>query len=275
MWDAVTKIIRHEGVGTLWRGTAPALAISVPGQVIYMVGFDSLRRSMLAHPPSWATTDSPTAHSNGHERLRPAYITGVPLLAGGLSRTAVAVIMSPIELLRTRLQSTTGPATTFMSVVRSLRETHDVRSLWRGLPATLWRDVPFSAVYWAGYEGIKRSLTGGRGMGEAAEGQGAWREFATAFASGAGSGMIAATLTNPFDVIKTRRQASLHDARSGAAAPSTMEVLVHVAKNEGLPGLLSGLTPRLAKVGPACGIMIGVYEVSRYAWRPTSPAPSS
>jgi solute carrier family 25 protein 39/40 len=59
--------------------------------------------------------------------------------------------------------------------------------------------VPFSGFYWAGYEGIKRALTGGKGLGE---GTGSlrggeqdakwrkWKEFGIAFVSGAGSGMV-------------------------------------------------------------------------------------
>ncbi len=32
------------------------------------------------------------------------------------------------------------------------------KALWKGLPPTLWRDVPFSAIYWMGYEECKVAL---------------------------------------------------------------------------------------------------------------------
>lgn len=32
------------------------------------------------------------------------------------------------------------------------------KALWRGLPPTLWRDVPFSAIYWMSYEECKQAL---------------------------------------------------------------------------------------------------------------------
>ncbi|GAA5995810.1 uncharacterized protein JCM10292_004763 [Rhodotorula paludigena] len=267
--DALVHIVRAEGATALWRGTGPALAMSVPGQVIYMVGYDWLRRTAFAHPPAWAQQ----RQGGG------AYTTLVPLVAGSASRTVVAALLSPFELVRTRLQSQTpaSRAPPLAALVRELRWSN----AWRGLSSTLWRDVPFSGVYWAGYEAIKRGLTGGRGMGEARRagvgaraGAGAdeskWGEFAVAFVSGAGSGMIAATLTNPFDVIKTRRQAlfaspSPSPSSSSSAAPAIEEVrtwpiLRSIVQQEGYRGLWAGLTPRLAKVGPACGLMIGCYE---------------
>ncbi|SCV70396.1 BQ2448_1790 [Microbotryum intermedium] len=262
-WDAVIKIARNEGISSLWRGTAAALAMSVPGQVVYMVGYDWGRRTAFDHAPQWAYADVTNADGR---HLSTAYLTAVPLIAGGLSRTVVAALTSPLELVRTRLQST-SESTSIRSIISTLRaEGGGLSSAWRGLPPTLWRDVPFSAIYWAGYEAIKRSVTGGKGMGEGWKDQSLSSEFAVAFVSGAGSGMIAATVTNPFDVVKTRRQA-LVEAAMGSSSSSTQApltktfpILFDIAKKEGWAGVMRGLTPRLAKVGPACGIMIASYE---------------
>lgn len=76
---------------------------------------------------------------------------------------------------------------------------------------------------------------------------------------------LAATVTNPFDVVKTRRQAQ-SSAPAGSNLPTkTFQLLIRIARKEGLAGLMSGLTPRLAKVAPSCGLAIGAYEgLSRY-----------
>ncbi|GAA5839373.1 hypothetical protein JCM11251_003962 [Rhodosporidiobolus azoricus] len=264
----VRQILTHEGPTALWRGTAPALLMSVPGQVIYMLGYDWGRRTAFSHAPEWARKE-------GREGgLKAGYVTAVPLVAGAASRTVVAALLSPFELIRTQLQSQSRHP---HSLVRLLRDL-ELSTAWRGLGPTLWRDVPFSAVYWAGYEGVKRGLTGGRGMGERASVSGVkggvgeeslaerWGlgEFGVAFVSGAGSGMLAATLTNPFDVIKTRRQALSSSSSSASSASSastaTLAILRQTTREEGVKGWFRGLTPRLAKVGPACGLMIGCYE---------------
>ncbi|GAA5954413.1 hypothetical protein JCM21900_006803 [Sporobolomyces salmonicolor] len=266
-WDALIHIVRSEGITALWRGTGPALAMSVPGQVVYMVGYDWGRRTAFARAPEWAVV--PPRVGETEARLSPVYLTVVPLFAGALSRTVVAALLSPAELLRTQLQAQTSSSrTSLLSLVQNLRWT----TAWKGLGPTLWRDVPFSGIYWAGYEGIKRALTGkglGEGTGTLGKAGGTdrddkWKEFGVAFVSGAGSGMIAATLTNPFDVVKTRRQAltaAAHSPSSALPSPKTFSILADIARKEGWRGLTQGLTPRLAKVGPACGLMISVYEV--------------
>ena len=183
-FDAISKIVQHEGLPALWRGLTPSLVMSVPSQVIYMVGYDTLRTEALSKAPQRyrARAGQPTS----------TYIAATTFVAGSLSRTAVAALLAPLELFRTRLQST-GSHVSLANVVASVRDlarTEGPSSLWRGLSATLWRDVPFSGAYWAGYEAIRRMLSGGRGMGEISAGDNASRTFGIAFASGAGSGMV-------------------------------------------------------------------------------------
>ena len=178
----------------------------------------------------------------------------VPLSAGILARTSITSLMSPLELVRTNLQSTPpSPDTphTLRSVltsVRSLAQANGWHYLWRGLGPTLWRDVPFSGLYWAGYELCKRRL-----------GRLGYEGAGVAFVSGAVSGTTAALLTSPFDVLKTRRQALLMSATT--TTTSTLALSSEILRNEGLSALYAGIVPRITKIAPACGIMIACFEV--------------
>lgn len=82
-----------------------------------------------------------------------------------------------------------------------------------------------------------------------------------AFACGALSGSTAALITSPFDVLKTRRQALVMSAPTGEAT-RTIPLALQVLRNEGVSALFAGLSPRMAKIAPACGIMIASFEVS-------------
>lgn len=207
--------------------------IGVPSSTIYMLTYDHLLNHTF---PS----------------LVPPAI--VPLVAGISARTIITSITSPLELIRTNLQSTPispDKPNTLRSVlisVRSIARTQGSLYLWRGLGATLWRDVPFSGLYWANYEGLK-------GIFKRKGHEGAW----VAFSSGALSGTTAALITSPFDVLKTRRQALLMSVSSGTTA--TFPLLKQIMQTEGMSALYAGIGPRIAKIAPACGMMIACFEV--------------
>lgn len=277
--DGIKKIARNEGPTTLWRGLTPTLAMAVPGNVIYFTGYDWLRYSHMS-PVKRLTND-----------------TYAPLVAGSIARMAAGIVVSPIEMFRTRMQATAGRATNVFkdtfSGLRVMTQTQGYTSLWRGLTLTLWRDVPFSGFYWWGYEALRNQLTDAR---EVARGKvldstrsmtssrGAQNHethattFVDSFIAGAGSGAVAAFVTTPFDVGKTRQQVYRHAGddgvapaqkagmKPGAVPPeerSMPRFLYHIFKEEGGRGLFKGWVPRCLKVAPACAIMISSYEVGK------------
>jgi solute carrier family 25, member 39/40 len=74
------------------------------------------------------------------------------------------------------------------------------------------RNIPFPAVYWMNYEYLKKvfmtKLFDKDRLLEKME------QIVIAFGSGAVSGMIAAAITTPFDVLKTRRQVTFQSEGS-------------------------------------------------------------
>lgn len=48
-----------------------------------------------------------------------------------------------------------SPSLDVGKALKSLVNTEGVLGLWRGLGASLYRDVPFSGIYWAVYESLK------------------------------------------------------------------------------------------------------------------------
>lgn len=274
--DGMRKIARNEGFFTLWRGLSPTLLMAIPANMIYFTGYEWLRYDKK----------SPLAKMD---------YDSAPLVAGAVARVVAATAIGPIELFRTRLQASHGDTATshvrdtLNSMQESLR-TQGYRSLWRGLSLTLWRDVPFSAMYWWGYETVREKLTAARerGRGRSYEGDiGARRRsqsqenhretFTDSFTAGCLSGALACIATMPFDVGKTRTQV-YHDtgksvaghAGQAAAAPeeqTMFRLLRHIVKTEGVPGLFRGWMPRVMKVAPACAIMISSFEMGKKVFR--------
>ncbi|KAH7375899.1 solute carrier family 25 member 40 [Plectosphaerella cucumerina] len=276
--DGLRKIARNEGFTSLWRGLSPTLVMAVPANIIYFTGYDWLRYN----------SKSPIAQRLGDDTA--------PLAAGIAARTVAAAAVGPIELFRTRLQASTGSSATghLTNTFRGIRDmvhTNGYTSLWRGLTLTLWRDVPFSGIYWWGYEVIRGRLTDmrERGRGRELEAPGArsisrrrsqsrekhTETFVDSFVAGAASGAIASIVTMPFDVGKTRTQvhrdvAKTADGAAKAAAPeegTMVRLLWHIFRTEGMAGLWKGWIPRTLKVAPACAIMISSYEIGKRAFR--------
>ncbi|KAG0048911.1 hypothetical protein BGZ83_006205 [Gryganskiella cystojenkinii] len=278
-WDGVKKIVRYEGASSLWRGLSPTVAMSIPATVIYFVGYDYLKVVMA---DKLLTLDHGTkglASSLGQGFIVEYRETLAPLMAGAFARTVAATVISPLELFRTRMQSvhtdTKGNAGLFRGVSQSIVtmvRSEGVLSLWRGLAPTLWRDVPFSAIYWMGYENIKKRLVDW----DSQQHTRSLNEFEVAFLSGALSGMFAATLTTPFDVAKTRRQVDLLQP----VHTKMFSLMRAIVQEEGYRGLWRGLTARVAKVAPSCAIMISSYEIGKKAlseqwWGLGAPSSSS
>ncbi|KAJ2837057.1 Carrier protein, mitochondrial [Coemansia erecta] len=241
-------IAQTEGAKTLWRGLTPTLVASGPSTVIYYVGYDYLRqwmgREMKRREP-WA-----------------AYEKYSSLVAGCVARTSAVVAISPMELVRTRMQaSATHDFQTVMGDIQREINKGGLRVLWRGLVPTLWRDVPFSAIYWFGYEQWRETVYQPL-FGDRAEDR--VGRIMVAFCSGASSGVVAATLTTPFDVAKTRRQIQGYTHPHSSTTQQTLaQVVRQIVAANGAKGLFAGIVPRLMKVVPSCAIMISSYELGK------------
>ncbi|CAI7623304.1 unnamed protein product [Penicillium glandicola] len=269
--DGLRKIARNEGTLTLWRGLSPTLMMGIPANVIYFAGYD------------WLRTDD---RSPIKQRVAEGY---VPLIAGSMARVAAAAATSPLEMFRTRLQATPGTgAGHFKTTVEDLYHMTQAKgysSLWRGFTLTMWRDVPFSGLYWWGYEEVKKALVAARQKAPHLSGsdhepqESSVQAFLDSFISGGVSGSLAAFVTTPFDVGKTRQQVFRHmdDVPLTGAAPRTAlppgslapeqlalpKFLMHIFREEGTAGLFRGWTARCLKVAPACAIMISTYELGK------------
>lgn len=133
------------------------------------------------------------------------------MVAGGTARIWAATLVSPLELIRTKMQSQKlsygGMTLIFFSfyylvtylcsmkiiwfllniileinqALKIVIKYNGIRGLWMGLSSTLLRDVPFSAIYWFNYESIKRTFSSGQ------------PSFAFNFTAGAIAGSVSCT----------------------------------------------------------------------------------
>ncbi|XP_051132590.1 mitochondrial carrier protein MTM1-like isoform X2 [Andrographis paniculata] len=245
-----------EGFSRLWRGTNASLALAIPSVGIYMPLYDIFRNHMeeltLQNAPS----------------LTPY----VPLVAGAGARSVACITCYPVELARTRMQAfqhshtdirPPGVWKTLIGVLSPVKAANNhqafqnYRMLWTGLGAQLSRDVPFSAVCWSSLEPLRRKILSR--MGDEAS---ALSILGANFCAGFVAGGIAAGITCPLDVARTRRQIEKDPRR--VLSMTTRKTLIEIWRDGGIRGLFAGAGARVARTGPSVGIVVSFYEVVKH-----------
>lgn len=174
--------------------------------------------------------------------------------AGFFSAIPMTLITAPFERIKIMLQlqgQQKGPpkyASSF-DVARQLYRTGGIANVFRGAGATLARDGPGSAVYFATYESLKRRLSPDDGKLSLA---------AVSFAGGA-AGVAMWLLVFPVDTVKSRLQGAT--AHTGVAA-----VVRDVYARGGLRGFFPGLGPAMLRSFPANAATFVGLELTYKAW---------
>eukprot|EP01088_Endostelium_zonatum_P010393 TRINITY_DN23847_c0_g1_i1.p1 TRINITY_DN23847_c0_g1~~TRINITY_DN23847_c0_g1_i1.p1 ORF type:complete len:309 (+),score=59.88 TRINITY_DN23847_c0_g1_i1:72-998(+) len=237
--QAFKCIYHNEGVSALWNGLAATFLLEIPRAAFYLTLYDTITH--FAHKASF---------SNQSNSQNVSFL--LPALSGLTARSITVVLTSPLEHVRTYLQSSShqsGIIQTFRTIIHR----GGFLALWTGTTVTLYRDVPFSAFYWSSFELLRSFFLTLVDRRQNVNGIKNNSIFWVDFASGMISGSTAAFLTTPIDLLKTRKQTG-----DGYRNESGKEMWSRV-RSEG-SGMFRGAVPRMAKVGPACAIMISFYE---------------
>jgi solute carrier family 25 protein 39/40 len=297
-FSMVRCIFATEGFAGIYAGLAPTLVMGVPNTILYFITYKELafrlrqNSNNSTHNYNNSTTTTTTAATSS---------LWAPALAGGTARFIASASTPPLELIRTRQAARIGsnqPAKKgMMEELASIIRTGGVPALYKGL--TLFRDVPFSAVYWFCIESMReqwrlRNIYNGND-----EPITTFQQAGEGLVNGPVSGIIAAACTTPLDVVKTRRQTDFfqintatviveeattvscavcdHEgaavynplnhnkllSNGGGSARGTWKMLNDIFRDEGIRGLWKGNQTRMIKVAPACAIMISSYEVGK------------
>ncbi|XP_050544726.1 probable mitochondrial glutathione transporter SLC25A40 isoform X2 [Daktulosphaira vitifoliae] len=242
--DAFRQIIRNEGVQSLWSGLSPTLILALPATIVYFVSYEQIRCFIF-------DVVKPFYSQNIDENQ----LLWISAVSGCTARLGAATSVSPLELIRTKMQSKKLSYLEIHEALKSLLHYHGIKGLWKGLGSTLLRDVPFSGLYWITYEKIK--LMSGKPT-----------TFMYNFFAGSIAGAFAAAVTTPFDVVKTIRQIDLAEKEIIAEPPGkvpnwTVKTVIDIYHSNGVRAVFSGIVPRIIKVAPACAIMVSTFEYGK------------
>lgn len=231
--DVLVQTIRKEGFLGLYKGMAsPLLGIAAVNSLLF------------------------TAYGVSRRIVSPFPDLSIPQigLAGAMAGAANAILASPVELFKIRMQGQYGNTgdRRLSKVFRDTWATHGFRhGVMRGFWATVAREIPAYGAFYAGFEFAKREYRKRYG-----ENLPVW----ALLSSGSFGGISYWLACYPLDVVKSRVQ--LRDAPVKGVFYITDELRA-IVREGGTRALFKGLSPSLLRSIPAAAATFATFELSR------------
>ncbi|XP_071686359.1 nicotinamide adenine dinucleotide transporter 2, mitochondrial-like isoform X1 [Rutidosis leptorrhynchoides] len=182
-------------------------------------------------------------------------------VSGASAGAIAATIMSPLDVIKTRLQVyglpdvTKNKGSVIITSLKTILAKEGPRGLYRGLAPTVAALLPNWAVYFAVYGQLKELL-------DSHVDSSGHLTFGANMVAASGAGVATAITTNPLWVVKTRLQTQ--GMREGVIPyTSISSALRRIVHEEGFKGLYSGLLPSLAGISHVA-IQFPAYERIKY-----------
>ncbi|XP_034979762.2 mitochondrial glutamate carrier 1 isoform X1 [Zootoca vivipara] len=269
MLDCLMKTLRSEGYFGMYRGAAVNLTLVTPEKAIKLAANDYFRHLLAKDGVALSLSKE--------------------MMAGCGAGTCQVIITTPMEMLKIQLQDAgrlasqqlvsrvpcsspgcklvavspvltraynVGPITfprriSATQIAFELLHTQGIKGLYKGLGATLLRDVPFSVIYFPLFAHLNRA--GHNSLEEKAP-------FFCSFLAGCMAGSVAAVSVNPCDVIKTRLQ-SMGKGRNEESYNGIIDCARKLWVKEGPLAFLKGAGCRALVIAPLFGIAQGIYFI--------------
>uniref|UniRef100_A0A0D3FGN6 Uncharacterized protein n=1 Tax=Oryza barthii TaxID=65489 RepID=A0A0D3FGN6_9ORYZ len=202
---------------------------------------------------------------------RPQLGTVPHLLAGGVAGAVSKTCTAPLARLTILFQvqgmhsdvATMRKTSIWREASRIVYE-EGFRAFWKGNLVTIAHRLPYSSISFYTYERYKNLLQMIPGL-DRNGGFGA--DVGVRLIGGGLSGITAASMTYPLDLVRTRLAAQTNTAYYRGIS----HALYAICRDEGVKGLYKGLGATLLGVGPSIAISFCVYETLRSHWQIERP----
>lgn len=225
---------RAGGFRGIYNGLGPAAVGSVPSAALFFCTYEGMKKLLLPYAEG-----TNTAHY-------------VHMSSAAVAEIVACLVRVPVEIAKQRRQvisaQYTGSATSIL--LKAYRADGILAGLYRGFGATILREIPFSFIQYPLWEYMKLNWTEWTGLP---------LTFISVAICGACAGGIAAGLTTPLDVAKTRIM--LAD-RSGERSRNAFYILRRVYAKNGYRGVFAGFVPRVLWITIGGFVFFGSYDLA-------------
>lgn len=239
--QAYRNLTAQGGVKQLYRGFGTYATCSIPSYAAYVTLYN-YTKSALGFESGFKENDC-TWH----------VLALAPMVSGLLADIVSLSLYIPVDLCVQRLQ-VASKQTSLTSIASELYSQHGIRGFFKGSSATIATSGVISSVWWLSYENLKKAFQQ-KFEDKLPQHQQGPLMYVPHVAAGAMSSIMASSLANPLDVLKTRIQ--VLDLQTSLW--NGLKVLI---REEGLLGAFKkGLTAKLLMVAPLGAISSFTYEL--------------
>jgi solute carrier family 25 S-adenosylmethionine transporter 26 len=252
------------GFRGVYRGVGSAVVGSAPGAAFFFCTYEGVKDILSRARRRRQDEDAALALANGG--LGGGAIVGKSktwaepvehMAAASLGEVAACAVRVPTEVIKQRAQagqhggSSAGALRAILAQYGTVGFTGVWRELYRGWGITVMREVPFTVIQFPLWEALKawgrlrRQQRGGSAVTDVGAGESALY--------GSISGAVAAGITTPLDVLKTRVMLSKE-------RESVITVLRDLFASHGLRPFFAGIGPRVMWISAGGAIFLGSYQ---------------
>lgn len=248
-WHCLQHTVETKGVQGLYKGISSPLLGSMAENAVLFFVYNNCKRALGEVP--------------GGPELSLFQLA----LAGAGAGAVVPFVLTPVELVKCRLQVQNSASTVagfrpykgpIDVVMQTLKSEGLVKGLYRGNFSTLLREIPGNFCWYGTYEGVCKAMIPEGGtksdLGPPAH-----------LLGGALAGVMYWTAFYPADTVKSMIQTNPDHSGKGFA-----ETFRSMYAKEGLKGLYRGWGITVARAAPAHAVIFAAYE---YTMKLLGPAP--
>ncbi|KAI1381404.1 mitochondrial carrier [Hypoxylon crocopeplum] len=253
------------GFRGIYRGIGSAVVGSAPGAAFFFCTYEGVKgylssqreRSLfgagVGQDPIHGEATRSIGGGGGWEKA------AEHMLAASLGEVAACAVRVPTEVVKQRAQAGLhgGSSAAALGAILARYKTVGVTGVWRelyrGWGITVMREVPFTVIQFPLWEALKgwgrRRKAGGVGGSSSAVEVSAGESAIY----GSMSGAVAAGITTPLDVLKTRVMLSKEREK-------VFTVLSDLLRNHGVRPFFAGIGPRVMWISAGGAIFLGSYQ---------------
>ncbi|KAL2864682.1 Pkinase-domain-containing protein [Aspergillus lucknowensis] len=249
----------------IYAGLPSVLLGSAPSAASFFIVYDGVKRALLS--------SNPDSQSRSHIVLTQS-------LASSMGEIAACAVRVPTEVVKQRAQAGLFGGSSLHALKDILSHRHPdptsgarrgygsvLRELYRGAGITIAREIPFTVLQFTMWEAMKETYAKRRRQRSESDSDSGLMPLipghvpaSTSAMFGSIAGAIAAGLTTPLDVIKTRVMLA---RRGDGAGGVRIKKIVQEISREGFGAFWRGIGPRVTWIGIGGAVFLGSYQ---WAW---------